>query len=61
MIWLQSKSECASLHDTSRKITVELLQVIKWRDLYCFSQLLTDLIYTVAGGFKTYDRSSNLL
>lgn len=50
MIWLQSKSECASLHDTSRKITVELLQVIKWRDLYCFSQLLTDLIYTVAGG-----------
>nr|XP_022332154.1 serine/threonine-protein kinase ATR-like isoform X2 [Crassostrea virginica] len=48
MIWLQSKSECESLHDTSRKITVELLQVIKWRDLYCFSQLLTDLIYTVA-------------
>lgn len=49
MIWLQSKPECTGLHNMCQKITVELLQAIKWRDLYCFSQLLTELIHTVTG------------
>nr|XP_034325117.1 serine/threonine-protein kinase ATR isoform X2 [Crassostrea gigas] len=48
IIWLQSKTDCSGLHDTCLKITVELLQIIKWRDLYCFSQLLTELIHTIA-------------
>jgi hypothetical protein len=49
MIWLQSKPECTGLHKMCQKITVELLQIIKWRDLYCFSQLLTEIIHTMAG------------
>ncbi|XP_021368561.1 serine/threonine-protein kinase atr-like, partial [Mizuhopecten yessoensis] len=56
LLRLLSSSQCANLHQKCISVVVDLLQLVKWKDIHFYNSLLSSLIHSIADLVKLNER-----